>query len=289
MIRSLVKLLFGVDVRMLRTERSHQHLFVYKAEISGLASPKTIALKHISSHFILLALLHEDELFFSHGAFNWREFRRRVSEMIFKGSIGSGSSIAQQVSKVFFASHNLFIRRKIKEALISIALEKEYSKEELLRLYLNSLRLAGEDIAGPNKNVLGVEEASRFYFDKPASELSLTESLFLSGLISAPLTRTRHLLVDKTESDSFYKTAFLKLFDLLRAYYAVLGPLMPQELNKLTSEQALEIAKSPLFKNAPLNPSEYLALENRAAVETLALKELVKTLQKQFGVKEEVL
>src|SRR6185436_18879584 len=94
--------------------------------------------------------------------------------------VRGGSTITMQLVKNVFLSRNKTVARKAEEALIVWLIESNrlVSKERMFEIYLNIVEL------GPN--IYGVNEASRFYFNKKVSELTMSESIFLASLLPRP-------------------------------------------------------------------------------------------------------
>ena len=95
------------------------------------------------------------------------------------------STITQQVAKNFFLTSDRTISRKIKEAILALKLERSFSKQHIMTLYLNQIFLGAR--------AYGVGSASLMYFNKPVSELNLAECAFLASLPKAPNDRDRAL------------------------------------------------------------------------------------------------
>lgn len=93
------------------------------------------------------------------------------------------STITQQVAKNFFLTNERTVSRKIKEAILALKLERAFSKEHIMTLYLNQIFLGAR--------AYGVGSASLMYFNKPVSELNLSECAFLASLPKAPNDRDR--------------------------------------------------------------------------------------------------
>ncbi len=74
-----------------------------------------------------------------------------------------------------------------------------------------------------------------------------------------------------------YKNAFEKCFDLFRVYYEVFGPLFPQKILELSPLDAIQIARTSIYKKGRLSPELHLALESRACIEILHMKDLRKS------------
>ena len=90
------------------------------------------------------------------------------------------STITQQLARVSFLSRDKTLRRKLREAILAQQIEKLYSKDEILEIYLNKVYFGD--------GLYGAEAAARGYFGKPASDLTLSEAAMLAGIIRAPST-----------------------------------------------------------------------------------------------------
>ena len=101
----------------------------------------------------------------------------------FDTHFSGASTITQQVAKNFFLTSERTISRKIKEAILALRLERTFSKQHIMTLYLNQIFLGAR--------AYGVGSATLMYFNKPVSELSLAECAFLASLPKAPNNRER--------------------------------------------------------------------------------------------------
>lgn len=122
----------------------------------------------------------EDKRFHSHFGV---DFYRTAGAIIegFTGSrsrVGGTSTITQQLARNIFLNSNRTIDRKAREAVLALALEWKFSKEQILELYLNKVYFGG--------GAYGVDSASRKFFSHPATELSVAESAIIAGLVKAP-------------------------------------------------------------------------------------------------------
>ncbi len=121
----------------------------------------------------------EDQRFFKHwGADLHAIARAMLANLKARQIVEGGSTITQQLAKALFLTRERTIKRKIKELLLSIQLEKDYTKEEILQLYLNQVYFG--------QGAYGVQEAASIYFGKDIQELNLAESALLAGLPRAP-------------------------------------------------------------------------------------------------------
>ena len=121
----------------------------------------------------------EDSRFYSHGGVDLISIVRAFTRNLVAGGIvQGGSTITQQVAKSFFLSPERTYQRKIKEAILAYRIDKSFSKDDILYLYLNQIYLG--------HGSYGVQAAAETYFGRPAKELTLAECALLAGLPQAP-------------------------------------------------------------------------------------------------------
>ncbi|MBI4193042.1 MAG: penicillin-binding protein, partial [Candidatus Colwellbacteria bacterium] len=121
----------------------------------------------------------EDDGFYDHPAFDLKAIVRALAANILRGRIAQGgSTITQQLAKNAFLTPERSLTRKLKELILAYRIERLYSKDEILTLYLNHIPYG--------KNSYGIEAASLTYFGKPARDLSLSEAALLAALPKAP-------------------------------------------------------------------------------------------------------
>ena len=124
----------------------------------------------------------EDKNFYEHGGIDFSGIAR--ASLLFVQQYGSGrrpqgaSTITQQVAKNFLLTNEVSFSRKIKEALLAMKIERAFSKERILELYLNEIYLG--------MGAYGVAAASLLYFDKSVHELTVAEAAYLAALPKAP-------------------------------------------------------------------------------------------------------
>jgi penicillin-binding protein 1A len=127
-------------------------------------------------------LAAEDKNFYEHGGIDFTGMARAA--VVYVQNLGSNrrpqgaSTITQQVAKNFLLTNEVSFARKIKEALLAIRLERAYSKDKILELYLNEIYLG--------LGAYGVAAASLVYFDKPVNELTVAEAAYLAAMPKAP-------------------------------------------------------------------------------------------------------
>jgi penicillin-binding protein 1A len=125
----------------------------------------------------------EDKNFWHHSGIDFIGIMRAVGNNVARvfgasSSFSGASTITQQVAKNFFLSSEQTISRKIREAILALKLERSFSKEHIMTLYLNQIYLGAR--------AFGVGSASLMYFNKPVTELSLAEMAYLAALPKAP-------------------------------------------------------------------------------------------------------
>ena len=121
----------------------------------------------------------EDKRFYEHGPIDPIGIIRAFVVNAYSGeTVQGGSTISQQVVKNVFLSHERTLSRKVQEVVLAFLLEQHYSKDEILEIYLNT--------AYYGANATGIYEASRTYYGKDPSDLTLPQSAMLAGLLQAP-------------------------------------------------------------------------------------------------------
>lgn len=138
-----------------------------------------VSLDEIPEHLIYAVVATEDENFYSHFGIDIKGIARSIVANIRSGRAAQGgSTISQQLIRSTFLSGEKTISRKVREAILTIELERRYSKDEILEFYLNQIPFG--------QNAYGVEAAAQTFFNKSVSEVSITESAILASLIRSP-------------------------------------------------------------------------------------------------------
>jgi len=134
--------------------------------------------KDISKHVVNALVATEDERFYDHKGIDPRSLGRAL---FFLGSEGGASTITMQTAKNLFTNNwstsNIFLRmiQKIKESLIAVKLERNFTKEEIITLYLNTVAFGD--------NVFGIRNAAKTFFQKEPDRLNVQESAVLVGML----------------------------------------------------------------------------------------------------------
>jgi len=137
-----------------------------------------ITLDAVPDYLVNALIVYEDESFFHHKGFNVLAILRAAINNALHRPVSGASTLTQQLARTLFLTHKFSWTRKIKELWIAIQLEKKFTKNEILTLYLNHVPLG----YGTN----GVEAAAKFYFNKDVGELSYAEAASIITLISNP-------------------------------------------------------------------------------------------------------
>ena len=147
-------------------------------EISGEERRTLILLKDTPNYVKQATISIEDKNFYNHGGFSlWAMFRTAITNVIYHRSAG-GSTLTQQFIKNAVLSNEKTIIRKVKELIMAYQLEKKFSKDEILQMYLNEIPYGS--------NAYGVEAASQKYFGKSVKDISLAEAAVLAALPQSP-------------------------------------------------------------------------------------------------------
>lgn len=157
----------------------NQHL-IYDTnnEIIKDLSESWISLEEISPYVINATIAIEDKKFYEHHGFDYLRIIKSMYINIKSGETRQGAStITQQLAKNLYLSFEKTWERKIKEAWLTIELEVQYDKDEILEAYLNTINYGG---------IYGIEAASKYYFHKSAKELTLAEATILAGIPKSP-------------------------------------------------------------------------------------------------------
>ena len=149
------------------------------AQLSGGEDRVTVTYDQIPPVLVDAVLSAEDRTFFKHGGVDPVGVGRALwADLRSSGSQQGGSTITQQYVKNVYLTDERTVTRKIKEAVLSVKLERELPKTEILNRYLNTIYFG--------RGAYGVQAASKTYFGKNVGDLTLPEAAYLAGLIRAP-------------------------------------------------------------------------------------------------------
>jgi penicillin-binding protein 1C len=167
-------------------DRHGRHIYdIYESE-----NRFPVSLSDVSPHLVHAIIATEDQTYYSHHGFSPKAIIRATIHNITQDTLQGGSTITQQLVKNKLLSNTKSIARKVEEIYLSFVLETQYTKDQILEMYLNQINFGGV--------IHGVESASQTYFGKSARDLDLRESIFLASLPQAP---SRYMLSDSSQID----------------------------------------------------------------------------------------
>jgi penicillin-binding protein 1B len=189
--RDVVLRLRGSTISQIRSMPAGKELgaiLIEPEEIGAYYGPhreqrELVQLDQLPQHLIDAVLAVEDQRFESHPGIDLRRIVGAMLANLRAGSIQQGgSTLTQQLVKNFFLTPERTYRRKIQEALMALLVEARYDKDEILESYLNEIYLGQRGATA----IHGVGEATRLYFGKSATRLSVAESGLLAAIIQSP-------------------------------------------------------------------------------------------------------
>ena len=151
-----------------------------EAGVLNINKGEFVTIDQISPNMINALVSTEDKRFYDHHGFDPMGFLRATFGLLLnRGRVtGGGSTITQQLAKNAFLTQDQTFLRKAKELFLSFELEKKYSKDQILEMYLNNAYFGN--------GAYGIENASLRYFGKSAKDLTISEAAVLTGSLKAP-------------------------------------------------------------------------------------------------------
>ena len=147
--------------------------------IRGDAYGKALDFDDLPPYLVQALIATEDRRFYSHPGFDVIGFGRALAVNLMRGHFAQGgSTLTQELARNLFLNPKKTLERKAQELLMALWLERRFSKDELLTLYLNRMYFGA--------GAYGIESAAQTYFAKSARDLSLAESAMLMGLVQSP-------------------------------------------------------------------------------------------------------
>lgn len=154
------------------------YYFYDKDENLITGTDEWISYENIDKDVINATISIEDKKFFSHHGFDFLRIAKSMYNNIISGTRNEGAStITQQYAKNLYLDFDKTWKRKINEAWLTVRMETHYTKEEIIEGYLNTINYGG---------IFGIENASKYYFGKSASDLSIAEAAMLAGIPNNP-------------------------------------------------------------------------------------------------------
>ena len=172
------------DAAELREIRTQMPLAVYSRDgklIAQIGEQRRVpvAWEEIPPQLVDAFLAAEDDRFFEHPGVDWQGLVRAAISNVSAGGVREGGgTITMQLARNTVLTNERTLRRKLKEVFLALRLEREFSKQEILTLYLNRIFLG--------QRAYGVGAAAQVYFDKRPAELTLAEAALVAGLPRSP-------------------------------------------------------------------------------------------------------
>lgn len=210
--------------------------------IDAQNSKKYCHLEQINPHCVNAFIAVEDKNFYQHHGLSFHRIAKAFTNNLIAGYSKEGAStITQQLVKNTYLTNEKTLQRKIREAILALKVEQNFSKEEIIELYLNVIYFGN--------NIYGIANASEFYFNKLPANLTIAESAGLAGIIKNP---SKYDPI--AHHDNFTQRAHL-----------ILGLMLNQNL--ITEQAYQEALNEPLTVKTPEN------LWLGTNYQTMALKE----------------
>ena len=150
-------------------------------DVHGEKDRVLVQLDDVPLHLRQATIAMEDQNFYRHKGFDVTGYIRSIGTILTGRGLAGGSTLTQQLVKNALLTSERTLPRKIKEFILAIQIERRYSKDEILQMYLNEIPYGGQ--------AWGIEAAAQMFFGKKTSELSLAEGAMLAGL---PQATTRY-------------------------------------------------------------------------------------------------
>ncbi|MBO5095388.1 MAG: transglycosylase domain-containing protein [Bacilli bacterium] len=215
-----------------------------------------IGYDNIDKDIINATIAIEDRHFFTHQGFDYLRILKALYNNILSNSISEGAStITQQYAKNLYLDFDKTLTRKINEAWLTLRLETHYTKEEIIEGYLNTINYGG---------IFGVENASKYYFGKSASDLSIAEASLLAGIPNRPSEYSPFVNLEsskkrqKTVLNSMVRDGYITIEESNNAYNEELTFNDPKNNNSLSSVMYFQDAVIEELKTIDSIPSSLI-------------------------------
>ena len=221
-----------------------------------------IPLNQISNNLINATIYTEDKYFYKHIGFDYlRIGKAAITNIINKNKSEGASTITQQYARNLFLNFDKTWKRKIDEAILAGELEVHYSKDEILEGYLNTINYGG---------VYGIESASKYYFNKSASNLTLAEASLLAGIPKSPNNYSPIKNYTKAKERQKIVLTMMKKNKIItdEEYNKALN----EEIKIIGKEEDSNITSINYFKDSVLNELKSLKQIPASVIETGGLK-----------------
>ncbi|HUW93420.1 MAG TPA: transglycosylase domain-containing protein [Bacteroidales bacterium] len=229
-----------------------------------------ISYGQIPQYMINALVATEDARFFEHAGVDYRSLFRVLFKTILSNNrrSGGGSTITQQLAKNMYGRRHYAIfsvfRNKMKEIFLASRLEKVFTKEEIITLYLNTVSFG--------ENVFGIEAASQLYFNRNTENLKIEEAAVLTGMLKATTYYNPHL---NPENASSRRNVVLRQME---------------KYKYLTVAKADSLCQLPMVQHysrlAAGGPADYFLVQVKAEAQSI-LKEIYADTKKKWNIEED--
>lgn len=203
-----------------------------------------VALKDISPHLINATVSIEDKTFFTHNGFDYKRIAgAALADIKAMAKVQGASTITQQYARNLYLEHDKTWKRKATEALYTLRLEMNYSKDEILEGYLNTIYYGN--------GAYGVQAASRYYFGKDANKLSLAEASMLAGIPKGPSIYSPFASMEKAKQRQRTILSTMKANGYINELAAQKAGI--EKLKLVGEHQHSRIGAAPYFQDAVQN------------------------------------
>ena len=199
-----------------------------------------VQLEDISPAMAQATLAAEDGTFYNHGGLNFVAILRALwVDLAHKEARQGGSTITQQLARNLFLTHEKSIERKAKEAILALRLEKLYSKDEILEMYLNMIYFG--------HGAWGINAASQTYFGKKPAELDVREASVIAGLVAAPEYYSPYRSLERAQARQAYVIRRMVELEFITPQQANVALEGFPELERKQSQSQQRVNKAPYF------------------------------------------
>lgn len=187
-----------------------------------------VPLKDISPDLINATISIEDKSFYEHNGFDYKRIAgAALADLKAMGKVQGASTISQQYARNLFLEHDKTWKRKINEAFYALRIEMNYTKQQILEGYLNTIYYG--------HGAYGIQAASQFYFGKNADKLSVSESAMLAGIPKGPGVYSPFNSIEKAQARQ----------ELILNTMASSGFLTPKNAGEAAEQKLTLIGKHP--------------------------------------------
>lgn len=222
-----------------------------------------VNLDHISEHVLNATLAIEDQNFHEHNGFDYKRIAgAALADLKAMAKVQGASTITQQYARNLYLEHEKTWKRKFNEALYTIRLEQNYSKNQILEGYLNTIYYG--------HGVYGIEAAANYYFGKSAKELTLAEAALLAGIPKGPNLYSPYINKEKAEKRQSIILEIMKKEDYITE--KELDAAVDQNLVYKIKKDNIQKGIAPYFQDAMMSSLENEYQIDEQMIQTQGLK-----------------